>query len=97
MAPVLTGHSSAGPTRVDFTVDASGSITIVAAWKPSKRCSFCEKLGVTGHVAKHGWDVCYSDACTAAQTAHAERMYAGLVDCPETRRSALEWVTRAAR
>ena len=56
---------------------------------PKERCDFCEqqRTGVTLHA--RGWKVC--PGCSSAAKAQAERIYAGLVDCPETRRDALRW------
>lgn len=43
---------------------------------------------------KHNWYNCGHGECLLAEEAQIERIYAGLVDCPETRRDALTWARR---
>ncbi len=57
------------------------------------KCSFCDDWhGNEGSDPKHGWHICNRQICQAAATAQRERVVACLIDCPETRRAALEWV-----
>jgi hypothetical protein len=74
---------------------AQYAATLESAPRPPKRaCAFCEEETDRYDTHdKHGWVLCQLyTACRSAAAAQTERMYAGLVDCPETRRSALAWV-----
>lgn len=53
-------------------------------------CAFCAEPAQTIEPKTH-WALCSHPSCNAAAAAQKERMYAGLVDCPETRESALRW------
>lgn len=57
-------------------------------------CSFCDEDTTNPVHPKHGWHTCDTNACQLAEAAQVERLYAGLVDCPETRRDALRWAER---
>lgn len=57
-------------------------------------CSFCAEP--TDHSRNKDWHVCVRPTCQMASAAQAERVYAGLIDCPETRRDALAWAKRKA-
>lgn len=77
---------------VSGTVFPVGALPVAAAeTRQPEPCSFCGKPTLQPK-AKHDWHVCTDKHCTAAAEVQSERIYACLVDCPETRASALAWV-----
>lgn len=67
---------------------------------PVQPCAFCTKLAITTLfecTPRLAWNVCQQSRCVAAAEAQKDRVYAGLVDCEETRRSALEWADRRVK
>ncbi len=76
-------------------VDSSGAFVVVPIEDPPTHpCSFCTHATSAEPDIKTTWRVCAADLCQRAAIAQKERMYAGLFDSPETRRSALQWVER---
>lgn len=59
-------------------------------------CDFCagKTLGDRYNTPNYCWNICLDANCWIAANAQRDRIYAGLVDCEETRRHALQWVNR---
>lgn len=56
-------------------------------------CAFCGTPTLLKD-DKHGWPRCGTANCYLAADAQSQRVYAGLVDCEQTRKDALRWVEK---
>lgn len=80
------------------TIFAGDSLVFTAgtavAESPAHPCSFCDTPTNNSTNEKHGWHICPKPSCNMGAAAQVDRIYAGLVDCPETRRDARAWAER---